>query len=284
MRRCVGELLRPSAVRLAAQCAAERHVRADHHPLDVVHDRRIVLVALVEASRAVPRVPVRPGEQLQALLQVGLPMCRLVQLGRDEDLCGERLGRLELVSRVPPDAAAVAPRPTGNRDEPIGANRIGEKPPVVRRPVGVEERQRPPAVVVEEDVDVRPAFGPVPVAADRLELGVPVALGAAADQLHHRPAGGAGAGGGDDVRGLEEREYVPEGGHVARPVARLVRSLREPVCDRVPPGRFRPHDSLVRGPEVRVPAAGARRGRRHGEHHRGQSRCDGVEAPSAGHA
>jgi hypothetical protein len=80
--------------------------------------------------------------------QVARPPGQPVQPGREQGPGGERLPGLERVVGVPPDPAPPA-IPPGALDEAEGPPRVVEVPAIAPGPVGVEEHQAPPAIVVE---------------------------------------------------------------------------------------------------------------------------------------
>ena len=101
--------------------------------------------------------------------------------------------------------------PAGRRD--VRKRALGVRQPSLgaRRAVGVDERQPPPAVVVEPRLRVRRAVARVRrVARQRAQSAIEVALGALRKARHRRAVGGGRLCDRDRVQRLKQRHDVPD--------------------------------------------------------------------------
>src|SRR5919199_237850 len=134
------------------------------------------------------------------------------------------------VSAAAASGSAVVCGPPLEDDEAERADRVATKLDVPGGAVGIEERDRPPAVVVEEGVEVPPRPGVVGVA---LPVGVPVPLRTACEVRHGLPVRRCRVGDRDRVQRLEYGKDVPERPEPA--AERRIWVRRIPVEVGVPP-------------------------------------------------
>jgi hypothetical protein len=179
--RPLGELLRARTPCPATGCPADGPVRGDHGALDVRQGQGVTVAAGIQGIDGVPHVPLPPRDVSPRRPQLARPPGQPVQTSREQGPGGERLPGLERVVGAPPDPAPAA-IPSGALDEAEGPPRVVEVPAIAAGPVGVEERQPPPAIVVEPGARPWVALTRVGGIARYRPLGwIPVALGSAGE-------------------------------------------------------------------------------------------------------
>ena len=219
-------------------------------------------------------------------------MRRLVEARPDQDARCERLGRLVQMLRLPPEAAAALLVPPGDIEEAERLLGVLDVALVVRDPVGVEEGDPPPAVVVEVVVDVGiDEVRVVGVGADRLHSRVPVLLGTVREVAHGLDVFLGRVRDRDPVDRVEHLIAAPEH-HQRRPPVGL-EELVVPAELGVPPEILRPRDAVLGELEesrligAQLRPVGKRRHavcrmrRRSGEHEAGKAKR--KETPRASH-
>ncbi len=233
---------------------AERRLRVDHRALDVVNRRRVVRAARIEAVGSAEAAGVGPGEKPPGLPESEARPGGLVEQGGKQGVRGQRGPGLVGMAGVPPDA----PRgrvPAGSRD--VGQRTLGIAEPAPRAggAVGVDERQPPPAVVVEPGLGVRFAVtGVGRVARDRAQAPVQIPLGAGGEARHGTAVRDGRGGDRDRIDRLEQRHDVPDGG---QGIAAAISQLGViPAQAMVAPGMLGPRHTRFRQGQVALLCAG----------------------------
>ncbi len=207
------ELLRARAVARASPVSLAQHrLRVDQRRLDVVDRRRVDAAAGVQPVGGLKPLVLRPREELARLAE-GEARAGLLVEQRRQQRVGRRAPRRPCTgARCSTRSRRLARVPAGGRD--VAQRALGVCEPAARagRAVGVDEREAPPAVVVEPRLGVRRAVARV----GRVARAAGAGRGSGSARRPRRSASSAarlarvGCGDRDRVERLEQRHDVPD--------------------------------------------------------------------------